>query len=296
MRWTNEYRLPGPIADWLKLDEYDHDPDPNHFSATELVQPVRLTILKRRHADEMVKDVSQAFTLSIGTACHHEIERVGKMNNQPYGQQEPRFERTVGKNRISGQIDWYDGHTVTDWKVTSVWSVKNTDKSEWTHQLNIYAWLLRYSGKPVESLQIGAICRDWRVGELLRYGSDYPPIMFMMKQIELWSQARTDGFISTRLGAIRSCEKTPDEKLPICSADERWLRDEKWAVMKEGRKSAVKLHDTRYGAEEHIKSLKERGEKRRLTPEHRPGTSVRCRDYCDAAPFCSYWKEHVNED
>lgn len=74
----------------------------------------------------------------------------------------------MGK-RISGQMDLYDveKRTIQDWKVTSVWSVKDESyKSDWEKQLNIYRWLAKKTGwrpKPwkwLQSLEIGPVWRE----------------------------------------------------------------------------------------------------------------------------------------
>ncbi len=72
-----------------------------------------------------------------------------------------------------------------------------------------------------------------------------------------------------------------DQELPPCTDAERWLRDRKWAVMKKGRKSAVKLYYSEIDAEARVEA-----ESPQHYVEFRPGKYNRCEDYCEAAPFC----------
>jgi hypothetical protein len=55
--------------------------------------------------------------------------------------------------------------------------------------------------------------------------------------------------------------------------------------MKEGRKSAIKLHTSQAFADAHVAEL---GKGHYI--EHRPGISVKCIDYCDCACKCSFYK------
>ena len=183
---------------------------------------------------------------------------------------------------------------VTDWKFTSVWAVMHQTKEEWTNQLNIYAHLLRANGREVDAAQIGAFCTDWRKGESLKYGADYPPIMYMPKPIELKPDVVAGDYIRATVAALESNKPLPDAELPLCTKDERWLRGEKWAVMKGGRKSAVRLLDTEAAAWEYITEFVEPSKQKDHSLEHRPGANVRCEDYCDVCEFCSFWKEKVN--
>ena len=88
-----------------------------------------------------------------------------------------------------------------------------------------------------------------------------------------------------KMTMILDYKDAPENEIPDCTPEERWLRDEKWAVMKEGRKSAVKLHNSQLMAENHLENLP-----KGHYIEHRPGVNVKCEDYCTAAPHCSFYK------
>jgi hypothetical protein len=82
-----------------------------------------------------------------------------------------------------------------------------------------------------------------------------------------------------------------ETNLPECTASERWQRNTVFAVMKKGRKTAVKLYEEKEYAETH----------RQMDPDNlsvveRPGISVRCEDgYCSAAEFCEQFKRMKDE-
>ena len=78
-----------------------------------------------------------------------------------------------------------------------------------------------------------------------------------------------------------------DDDIPECSPSERWTTPAKWAVMKEGRKTAVKLCDTEEEALNFISEL----EKEKHFVEERKGQDKKCSDYCPCAAFCSYYRQ-----
>jgi len=80
-----------------------------------------------------------------------------------------------------------------------------------------------------------------------------------------------------------------------CSDEERWSKPDKWAVMKEGRKSALRLLDSRLDAQrwcvtnDHV-HLWEKGKnipfKKGISIVHRPGEDTRCEHYCAVSSVC----------
>ena len=78
------------------------------------------------------------------------------------------------------------------------------------------------------------------------------------------------------------------DRIKPCSDEERWLRASKWAVMKQGRKRAVKLYDNEREAQEHLNTL---GGGHEL--EFRKGEPVRCLKYCPVATFCPQFQSEV---
>jgi hypothetical protein len=87
----------------------------------------------------------------------------------------------------------------------------------------------------------------------------------------------------------------PDDEIAECSPEQRWATPTKWAVMKEGRKTAVKVCDTEEEVQTFIKELEK--EKDKHFVEERKGQDKKCSDYCACCEFCSYYKEtHKSEE
>ena len=76
------------------------------------------------------------------------------------------------------------------------------------------------------------------------------------------------------------------ETIPQCTPEERWLRPTKYAVMKKGRKRAIKLHDNETEAHGHAETLG----KDHLV-ELRKGEAGRCEKYCPVALFCPQFQK-----
>ncbi|HAE39606.1 MAG TPA: hypothetical protein DCG57_13370, partial [Candidatus Riflebacteria bacterium] len=183
---------------------------------------------------------------------------------------------------ISGQFDRFDpvSGILTDYKVTSCYSVKNGSRSEWIAQMNILATLLREHGYAVNQLQIVVILRDWSKSQTQR-SNDYPPQPVVTIDIPVWSQEKCEEYIDERIRVHQAAR----DKLPECSAEERWQTPHVYALMKEGRKTAVKLFESEDEAEAACKAA---GDKHSLV--FRPGKSIRCESYCPAAPFCEQYQ------
>jgi len=58
-----------------------------------------------------------------------------------------------------------------------------------------------------------------------------------------------EGWLKQRFAEISEAEKLPDNKLPICTPDDRFNSGDKFAVMKKGRKTAMRVLDSEEEAE-----------------------------------------------
>ena len=85
-------------------------------------------------------------------------------------------------------------------------------------------------------------------------------------------------FVEAKLAALEASD------VFICSPDQRWERGEHWAVMKTGRKTAMKRCDTATEAATIAGGITGG------YVEHRPGDPVRCRSWCNVRQFCDFGK------
>jgi len=282
---TNKNGYSDVIYNAMKKNNYSGSKN-NYVSVTGLSNTPRQHILKKLHGDEITEDVEDRFWAFFGTVGHKILDD-GTDPEKVITHERLSYSFYVdGKDyMISGESDYYhkdDGH-IQDWKVPGVFSYifKSADK-EHEQQLNIYAWLHAAKHRKVIRLSNNYIYRDWRKHEL-KSRQGYPPKPEMTIERELWPISKTlkrieeilIEFIEAENGNIRDCTK-----------EERWLRDQKWAVMKEGKKRAERLFDTEEEAKDYIII----SDIKKLSIEFRKGTAVRCEGYCNVSPFCSQFK------
>lgn len=282
MQFTNRHNVPSAIVNNVLNDEYSRgDAD---ISVTQLLNSPRIVLLQRVNDDKMVSDIVDRLPSVLGTAMHKVLEK----GANPGEIVEERFFYEILGWKVSGAVDLQipkdDGTwEINDYKLTSVYSVM-AEKWEWTAQLNMYAYLMRMAtGRRATTLKIVAVLKDWnrRQGA---FKPDYPDAPIVMVDVEVWSDERQEAYIKERVLLHQLNSDALDKGTPIdhCSDEERWLRGEKYAVMKKGRKSAVKLFDLKEDANDWIEQQDDA-----FTIEHRPGEPVRCAgNYCGVAQWC----------
>jgi len=281
---TNKLRLPQQLVNMAKRD---YKFEPNEYRVTQLLKGIRETILERRHYHEIEQDVSDMIWLLFGTAVHSIIEHHKEADHEF---KEERIKIRIGNYILSGKFDLYNAETktITDYKTCSIWKVVNGDYEDWRRQLLIYAYMLQSIGFPVEKAEIIALMKDHSKAQAKRK-ADYPKqparkITFTFsgqdfKEIENW--------LHLRFEQISKAEKLPDDKLPLCTPEERFNSGDKFAVMRKGRKTALRVLDSYEKAEEWMEY--NGGD----YIEVRKGEDKKCQDYCSACEFCNYYKEVV---
>ena len=293
MKITNKFNVPETLVALATRDYYTKgDAD---YSVTEIISPPRIQRLRRRHHEEMEQDIADMLWMLLGTALHVVAERsevIGHTN-------EERLSVGIDDVILSGAIDLQrndkDGTVITDYKFTSAWAIMN-DKPEWEQQQNIYKYLVeRVKKQPVKKLEICALIRDWSRRDAM-YKSDYPQAPIQVINIPIWTYDRVEHFIRERINMHRDAKVSADweEELPLCTEEERWVRETKYAVKKENRKTAVRVFDSE---EEALGLLSEMPEKDKGFIEIRKGEAVRCTgNFCGVSQWCSQYQNSLQEE
>lgn len=276
MKVTNRAELPQAIVDAVLNDAYSKG-DAN-ISVTGLLKPPRLVALEDQHENEIVEDASDRIWSLLGQAVHTILERANRKAIA-----ERRLSIEIEGWKVSGGMDVYEeGGILLDYKTTSVWKLVKGDLIEWEKQLNLYAVILRSQGHKVEKLQVIAILRDWSKMEADR-DPLYPQAQVVNINIPLWDPDKAYKFMRERVILHQQAKLS----LPECTPEDRWARPDVWAVMKVGRKTAVKLYSNENEAKAHV------GFDKALSVVHRPGMSVRCKAYCSVSKFCSQYQKEL---
>jgi len=173
---------------------------------------------------------------------------------------------------------------VTDYKVTSTYSVTKGLKPEWEQQLNMYSWLLRQNDISSSSLRIVALCRDW-----IRSRSDrsqrYPASPIVIIPVPKWPDEQQDQYIEERVRVHM------DESTIPCTSEERWARGKYMVTGTDVKLKKPKLFDTlmeasvwTQGKENPVKGIAYQ------ITETTP-TYVRCEgNWCGVRDFCPQYQ------
>lgn len=246
MKITNKYNLPEQI---IKLAEQDiRVPESHRYSVTELLKPIKEIILYRRYFDVIAQDVSELITAMFGTAFHTMIEGVST------GDVENRIEFEIHPGVfLTGRYDRYADHVLFDYKTTSVWKYQNGDFEDYRRQGLMYAWLLRKNGVYVEKCVFYMFLKDHSLSKATR-SENYPETAFGIYEFNVHASdlIEIESYIKTRIRDIENLLDTPDNLLPMPTADESWYTGDKYAVMKNGGTRAVKVFDTMSEAQLYI--------------------------------------------
>jgi hypothetical protein len=285
MRYVNPSNLPQPIADAIAHD--DHVSQGSDIGASGIPAPPRQVALLHAHkgSDAIVIDVRSRFFSLLGQAVHVILERAAKTDGVTVFA-EHRAEILVDGWRVAARLDHlaYDQtRTLTDYKVTSVFAAKNwasEPKEEWIAQVNVtHLCVVEGLGfEPFRRLQITAMLRDYSKLEKLRYGHEYPEAEIVNLPVPVWPLEQTRAYLAERV----RWHKAARAVLPECTPAERWAKPDVWAVKKKGGKRAVNggLYTEQARAVEHAAGGA-------FEIEFRPGTTDRCRFYCDALQVCT---------
>lgn len=294
MKLTNAMNLPQPFVTAVEGDYRYTD---KRYSVTAILKGTREAILQRRHDDEITNDVADMVWAIFGTAVHSILEG-GEESESQIKENKLAVDLPNGY-QLSGIFDLYDDATgtVTDYKTASVWKIKfgcwdnwepkPGEFADWRKQTLYYCWMLRQIGFDAHRGEIVALLKDH--SKTKAKINEHPPLPVWQIRWDFtdkdFDQAEAE--IMAKFAEIERCEQLPDEELPLCSEDDRWTRPGKYAVMKPGRKSAIRLYDNEAEAEERAQA-----EGKGCYVEHRPGSDPKCMDYCSACEFCTYWQEN----
>lgn len=288
---TNRLGLPDAMVRAVANDPYTRGT--SDISVTQLIAPPFQR--KLREGTDIEEDAADRIWSLLGQATHAILERAYPgpherarsltlpelyLSNGGWLREERIYTECDGWS-VSGAFDVYERGVLKDYKVTSVWSVKGETKKEWEQQLNLLRLIAHRNGLQVDGLQIIAILRDWSKTKA-KVDRSYPQLPVAVVDIPLWTIAEADEYLKERVRLHQSQQPQP------CSDEERWKTGDVWALMKDGRKSAVKLHSTQSEADNHAAQAG-----KGHSVQHRPGEYRRCAEYCNVAHACPQYRGEV---
>jgi hypothetical protein len=304
---TNRANLPTPMYNALAHDGYVGGGD---TSSTKLIGPPRIATLRKFHEDEIVEDASDRIWSLMGKAVHYILATSGGVKPEEYIRETRLMMPVQGIEKdgdfwtwkVSGQPDVFHkpGRRLSDYKVTSIWSVLFGSKPEWEKQLNIQALLHRHNGDTVDTAEIIVIMRDWVVGKARRE-KNYPQTATMSIPLPVWPKEDQLDYVRRRVRihqkAQQDYEVAKDANvLPLCTDEERWYRGHKYKVkkksLKDGRVNikSDRVFDNKTDALQFMSDNAGNLPKGKIWAplEEQPGQNLRCLFYCDVAKFCPF--------
>lgn len=293
---TNKMNMPQAFVNFVS--NVRHNPS-GTLSATTLLKGDKEIVLYDRHFEELEQDAADLVWATFGSAFHLVME---KSDDEAF--KEEAFSVDVDGWKVTGRVDRYDmeHELLEDWKTASVWKVIKSDFKDWKTQGLTYAWLMKQSGLEVKRCRFVALLKDHSKTEAKRK-SDYPqkPVFIYEFDVTELDLEETEQRIRAKIKSVTEAYKLGDDDIKPCSEEERWATETKYAVMKEGRKTALKVCDDQQSAQLYIESMTREGDPKKaagLYVQERPGESKKCQDYCPCAEFCNFYHECVkqNED
>ena len=246
--------LPEALVNAVSLSPHNKE---GSYSATTLLKGIREILLEKRHWQDIEIDVSDNIWALFGTAVHSVLE-----NQKTSEFKEELFSAEVSKSKVTGRADSYclENEILTDYKTASTWKVRFADFSDWKKQGLIYAWLMRENGLTVKKCRFIALLKDHSKTQAKRE-QDYPQSPVYVYEFDVTEKEleETEKLILEKIASIEKNIGIQDDDLPECTAEERWATQDKFAVMKEGRKTAVRVFDTKDEAEEKLAELDKNG-------------------------------------
>lgn len=296
MELTNISNLPKAIERAVKNDPYDSSG--SNISTTRLIAPPRIRVLEQRNFDLIKEDVSDRIFSLLGQSVHHIIERAKLKVDISERRLFYKDDAITNGWILSGQFDYLtrDGNLI-DFKVTSAWAALDAltnGKDEWENQLNVLDFLCRKNQKDltrykkeikVKSLSIMAILRDWSKLKVMQ-SDNYPRKQVVMIPVRRWSEEQQEIYVKARIKLHQDAEQS--KELPMCTAKERWRKEDSYAVMKDNRKTAWRVFATKEEAVQFLFSQK-MIEGKGCSIVFRKGEDVRCQHYCRVNEFCSHF-------
>ena len=296
MKITNKSNLPKVIERAVINDPYDSSG--SNISTTRLIAPPRIRVLEMRNWDLIEDDVSNRIFSLLGQSVHHILERSKLKVDLAERRLFYKDDKITNGWTLSGQFDFLSRQgDLTDFKVTSAWAALDAltnGKDEWENQLNVLDFLCRKNQKTltrykkevkVKSLNIMAILRDWSKLKVMQ-SDNYPRKQVVMIPIRRWSEEEQENYVQARIKLHQDAEKA--DQLPLCTAKERWRKEDSYALMLDNRKTAKRVLPTREEMDKYMKENKYvEGQGCRVV--FRAGEDVRCQHYCSVNQFCSHF-------
>ena len=275
MKFSNNHNLPDWVFKGLTRNTYNLDGIRSDISCTKLIDSPQIAALWKEHGRDVEDEAMDRVWSAWGTAVHSIFEDANRANADVLS--EKRFISEYLGKTVSAQVDMYEMKTgvLSDIKTSGAYKIIKSDYSAWERQLNTGAQIMRDNGFEINKLQIVALVKDFSAYKSQKE-RNYPENPVTIIDIPLWTEETAKDYIEERVKIHF------DDTEKSCSDEERWKRPGSWAVMKKGRKSALRLVDSEEEALKYVKWAKLEDDDK-VFIEERKAQYIRCVGYCPFA-------------
>ena len=256
--------------------------------------------LSNRHRHKVKSDktaVTQVIASMVGNGVHDQLQRYlrdeARVNHN--WMIERRLCTIVDGLRVSGRFDaLYNQEDLYDIKVTKAYKAIKGDYDEWEQQLNAYDYMLYKDGITIKRLKIFMVVSDWNKGD--SWQGAYPDTNINIIGINRWTRDLQEKWMKTRVNLWKSSLHLADDKLPLCTNEERWATTGIWKLYRTPKLlRASKTFPTKSRAEGYMNACKRKDPAKWGSAMIREDVGdhwKRC-NWCDGAPFCNQYQQKI---
>lgn len=261
--------FPSPFQRALLRNDYTKGD--SQFSVTGLLSPPLRTWLATIH--EKQESAYGSFSALLGTAIHHILES----NVDPSTGEiaEKRVFAELCGAKVSGQMDLWENRTMFDYKSTR--GVQDCMKPDHYKQVNMNAYLAKLNGIESDNVAVVYIQMDWSYMQST-VNPSYPQSPFKIF-IHPYDE---DIAIKTFNTAIPEHLEALKGNARPCTREEKWQKDDTYALMKPGAKRASKVCNSLAEANAEIKPGQ--------IIQVRKGERTFCSSFCGYKDVCPVYR------
>lgn len=261
--------FPSPFQRAMQNSAYDKGR--STFTVTGLLSPPQRTWLGT--FNQRMETPYGSFAALMGTAIHTVLE--SHVNAESGEVAEQRMFAEMHGITVSGQLDLWENGTLFDYKSTR--GVQDEMKPDHYKQVNMNAYLAGLNGLHSENVGIVYIQMDWSY-MTSTVNPNYPQSpfrIFIHPYNEQIAKDTLDKAIPEHIAAL-------DGKPRPCTREEKWQKDDSYALMKPDAKRASKVCDSLAEAQAELKPGQ--------IIQVRKGESTFCKMFCGFKHCCPQFK------
>jgi hypothetical protein len=263
----------------------------DEVGVTDLISPIKKLVFKKKI--ELQYAIEDIYYALMGTATHKYLSEL--LAEEDEYETDVKVECEIEGVKIRGEIDCIDRttNTIVDFKTTSVWRYKFNDWDNYFKQVNIYNYML--NDHTIENLRLVVFFTHYSIIERER-SSNYPPAGVMELEVPMMSTEEVERYLQERVKLYKqlvNLDMKTLKELDICTPAEKMIREEKYLLMKKGRKTPLGRFDTEKEAQDYLLTLSNKDD---FYIEHRKGTA-NCVNYCVLSKMglCKFAELQKNE-